>query len=186
MKKLIVIGNKPIDHDMSFIDEEFDYILRINRMINFGNTGNRIDGLFLGAYTDFKKVYKGGEYRQWFMSVKDIYLTDQIKRNFRNWNEFITKIQWDNAISWDFVKAKKELGCNATSSICTLWTILNDPGFTSEYEIWFTGLDIERGEMMKVGDPWKNTGHNNAGKGETDFLKNSINQGILKYLSDEN
>ena len=183
--KLIIIGNKPISHDMSFIDSEFDYILRVNRMLNFGNTGYRIDGLFLGAYRDFKTTYRGGEYREWYSSVKDIYMTPRIKKNFNNWSEYITKIQYDNIKLWDFQKAKKELDANLTSSICVIWSVLNDSEFTDNYEIWFTGLDIERSELMKTGNPWKDTGHKDAGEAETRYLKSCINSGILNYLSDE-
>ena len=136
-------------------------------------------------YNDFKTTYKGGIYREWYQSVKDIYVTPQIKEHFTDWPEYITKIQWDNIKTWDFFAVKRILGANVTSSICVIWSILHDPVFVDNYEIWFTGLDIEREEMMRVGDPWKNTKHKDAGKVESDFLRSSIESGILKYLNDE-
>lgn len=186
-EKLIIIGNKQINKDMSFIDDNFDYIFRVNRMLNFFNTGTRIDGLFLGAYWDFRNIYRGGIYRDWYKSAKDIYLTEQIRTNISNkWDQYITKIQWDNAKIFDFKKAKKELGANLTSTICVIWSVLQDPKFTEKYDIWFTGLDVyNRGKLLSTGEYWINTKHKDAGEVESNFLIQCMNEGKLNYLSGE-
>ena len=49
-KRLILVGNKPIYRTgLHTIVDSFDYVLRISRMNNLGNTGYRIDGIYLEA-----------------------------------------------------------------------------------------------------------------------------------------
>ena len=39
-------------------------------MTNLLTTGTRIDGVFIGAYDDFKYTYKGGEFKDYFKTAK--------------------------------------------------------------------------------------------------------------------
>lgn len=183
MEKLILIGNKPVTKDMSYIDNEFDYVLRVNRMLNLGNTGNRIDGVFLGAYYDFVNKFNGGPHRDKYKSIKDIYMTPEIKGSFYHYPLYITQEQWDNTKIYDFSIAKKNIGCNATSTVCMLYSLLHDDNIKSKYDIYLTGLDIEgRGKMMEEGLQWKYTGHKLVGDIEEQYIKKCINDKLIKFI----
>lgn len=47
MKKLLLIGNGPIENDITEKVNEFDYVVRINRMTNKDKTGDRADACYV-------------------------------------------------------------------------------------------------------------------------------------------
>ena len=51
MDKFIIVGNKLIDKDISQIVDSFDYVVRLNRMSNYGKTGHKTD-LWLADFHD--------------------------------------------------------------------------------------------------------------------------------------
>lgn len=180
---LIIIGNKPMKKDMSFIDSEFDYILRINKMCNLGDTGNRIDGVYLGLYSDFVHVHKGGKHKHLYRTAKDIYMLPLLKEFFWEYKEYITQEQYNNIKLVDFDAARVDLKCCATSTICMLWNILNNKEYTDNYKIHIAGIDIEgRDSLLQTGAEWKNTPHAHAGKKEEEYLNYCINNNLVAFV----
>lgn len=53
MKRLVIVGNKVIQKDISQIVDSFDVVVRLNRMNNFGMTGKRIDYLLVDPHRLF-------------------------------------------------------------------------------------------------------------------------------------
>ena len=49
-QRLILVGNKPFECDRSAEIDAMDFVVRVNRMNNFGLSGTRLDGYFLGLY----------------------------------------------------------------------------------------------------------------------------------------
>ena len=185
-KKLILIGNKPISKDMSFIDSEFDYILRVNKMCNLGTTGNRIDGVYLGLYSDFTLVHKGGKHKDLYKTAKDIYMLPLLWNFFFEYKEYMSTEQYKAIKFFDFDAARTSIGACATSTVCILWNLLNNKEITDNYEIYLTGIDIEgRDELLKNGNEWKDSLHANAGEAEERFIKDCINKGLVKYVNCE-
>jgi hypothetical protein len=186
-KKLLLIGNGPIPIDISDKVNQFDYILRVNRMTNIKTTGNRIDGVFIGAYNDFKYTYKGGEFKDYFKFAKDIFITEQLKLTFNNWNEFLTQEQWDNIQIMDFSNNMKNIGTRfPTTTLCVLNVLTSFPEWYENYEIWVAGITVNgRSELMYNGKPWIKTTHRFDGKLEEDFLKMLIAEGRIKRLIPE-
>lgn len=183
MKNLILIGNKPINKDMSFIDSNYDYVFRVNKMCNLGNTGYRIDGVYLGLYSDFIITHKGGKNKTYYKTAKDIYMLPILKKFFWEYKEYMSQEQYDNIKFLDFDAARINLKACLTSTVCVLWNILNDKNFINNYKIHLTGLDIEgREELLKNGDEWKNTAHANAGAIEEKYIKDCINNGLITYI----
>lgn len=45
--------------------------------------------LFIGAYDDFMYKYERGEFRDYFKTAKQVFLTEKLKRNFTSWKMFI-------------------------------------------------------------------------------------------------
>ena len=50
---MILVGNKVIDKDISGEIEQFDFIVRLNRMNNWGMTGTRTDLYFADIHGEF-------------------------------------------------------------------------------------------------------------------------------------
>lgn len=186
-KRLLLIGNGPIPLDISDKVNEFDYVLRINRMTNLTNTGKRIDGVFIGAYKDFRTIYKGGEFREYFKTAKQIFLTNNIQKKFDNWSEFLTKDQWDNVKIMDFKYNLEKVGTtHPTTTICVLNVLTSFPEWYDNYEIWICGITVEgREQLMSKGTPWAKTGHRFDGKKEEDFLKKLLDEGKINRLIPE-
>lgn len=186
-KKLLLIGNGPINIDISEKVNEFDYIFRVNRMTNLGTTGNRIDGLFIGAYKDFKYKYKGGEFREYIKTSKEIFLTKILKDKFDNWDEFLTQEQWDNVKIMSFEYNHQNIGIPfPTTTLCVLNVLTSFPEWYKNYEIWIAGITVEgREKLMSEGEPWSKTNHRFDGKKEEDFLKKLINENRIKRLIPE-
>lgn len=185
-QKLLLIGNKPLKNDYSFFDDEFDYIFRVNRMCNFGNTGKRIDGLFLGAYPDFTTVFKGGEFKEYYKTAKDIYMTPLLKKYFWEYKLYISEEQYKNIKFFNFDKGIKTLGGPITSTVNILFNLVEDNEINNKYDIYLTGLDIEnRNHLLSTGEPWKNTMHSIVGQIEEDFIKKIINDNKITFINCE-
>lgn len=56
-KKLLVVGNAPIDTDMSKELKDFDYIVRVNRMTNYERCKSKTDLLLLDIYVGSEWSY---------------------------------------------------------------------------------------------------------------------------------
>ena len=53
MKKLIVVGNKLMEQNLSDKIDKFDFVVRINRMNNYGNAGTKTDLLAVDPHNEF-------------------------------------------------------------------------------------------------------------------------------------
>ncbi len=188
MKKLLLIGNGPIPTDISDLVNSFDYVLRINRMNNLMTTNpSCIDGVFIGAYKDFRYEYKGGEFRDYFKTAGQIFLIPPMKKWFDNWSEFLTQEQWDNVQFMNFRYNRENIGTDfPTTTICVLNVLTSFPEWYENYEIWIAGITVEgREKLMATGEPWSKTNHRFDGKKEEDFLKRLLNEGKIKRLIPE-
>ena len=173
-KKLLLIGNGPIPIDISDNVNEFDYVLRINRMTNLPTTGDKIDGIFIGAYNDFFNIYKGGEFKEYFKKAKDIFLTQKLKERFEDkWKDYLTKEQWENLTLLSFKNNVGNVKANPiTTTIIVLDVLTTFPEWHENYEIWIAGITVEgRGQLMSTGEPWSKTLHKMQGYKEECFLK---------------
>lgn len=188
MKRLILIGNGPVPRDISEEIDSFDYVFRINRMCNLLLTcPDRIDGLFMATYDDFKNEYKGGVFKDYFKSAKQIFMTESMKRRFREWRDYITEEQYNGIQTFNFFfPLPFHLGPAPTTTIRVLNILVNDPKWYKEYEIWIAGITVDgRAELMRTGDPWKNTNHDRYGDYEERFLKKLVDDGKIKLLFPE-
>lgn len=191
MKRLILIGNKELSTDISPIINSFDYVFRVNRMNNFGYTGERIDGVFLGIYKDYINIYKGGPHVDKLKTAGQIFMTPLMKRysSLSDWTKWVTAKQYNNVGLFDFDKHRKNFN---HSAVCTSLRVLNhlisEEVWYSNYEIWFCGLDVEgRADLLMSGDPWKNTRHSlrAAAISEENWLLDKLRTGKLKRLGDD-
>jgi len=53
MKNLIVVGNKQMKQNLSEKIDKFDFVIRINRMNNYGNAGIKTDLLAVDPHNEF-------------------------------------------------------------------------------------------------------------------------------------
>lgn len=185
-KKLLLIGNAPIPIDIADKVNQFDYVLRINRMTNLNNTGKRIDGVFIAAYEDWRNVYHGGENKEYYKQASDIWLTPEIKHNFHDWKEYFTEKQWSNPILISFANNSNidHVNCTIiTTTIRVLDVLVHTKSITDIYDIWIAGITIEgRGKMMETGSAWIDTAHRYMGYAEEKYLKRLVTEGKVKRL----
>ena len=188
-KRLLLIGNAPIPVDISKEVNTFDYVFRINRMNNLPTTGYRVDGVFIAAHNDWRNVYKGGEYKDYYKRAKDVFVTPEIKATLHDWAEYLTLEQWQNIKLMDFTQNHLPDHVNTpiiTTTIRVLDVLTSAKNITDNYEIWIAGFTVDgRGKMMEKGDAWINTEHRWMGHREEDFLKRLIAQGRVQRLIPE-
>lgn len=189
MKKLLLIGNAPINVDIADMVNAFDYVLRINRMNNLHNTGERIDGVFVAAYNDWRNVYKGGENKEYYKKASHIWVTPEIYESLTEWNEYFTEEQWRNPVVITFNKNHETHRANCpilTTTIRVLDVLVNTPSITNEYEIWIAGVTVNgRGVLFEKGEAWRNTEHRWMGHAEEKYLKRLLSEDRIKRLIPE-
>lgn len=183
IQRLILIGNKPLRENHLWIDTEYDKIFRINKMDNLGNSGERIDALYLGAYPDFTAA-KGGKHRARYREARSICMLPIPHRFFWDWSDYITREQFERIQLIDFTEARCFFKAATTSTINILWLLLNGKfAEFKDYEITLAGVDVEgRAELLRTGEPWRDNEHSKAGATEERWLKELISTGRIKYL----
>jgi len=200
MKKLIIVGNKkeppkynnqliPIDIYKNAIDS-FDFVCRINRMMNYDlTTGTKTDGLYLGGWKDFVEQYHGGEHKDIIRTIPTIFIYGWCWAGYfkNHWKEFITQEQKDNIIWCDFDLGKIRMNYQHPCSVISMIDYFcNTPIWYNNYEIYFTGIDVNnRGEILKNGEFWKNTLHAAGGDIEEAYIRKLMEEGKLKWLEQE-
>lgn len=182
-KKLLLIGNKPIEEDVSEKVDSFDFVVRVNRMTNVPNTGRKIDGYYLGMWRDFREQYHGGEHRDIMKEAKVVFCHPRVYENRVNIFEYITKEQYMTAEIINVNASRIGIGTQyPTSTISVLWYLVNSH-WAYEYDIYIFGIDIEgRDELFRSNAEWNTTTHVNAGGDEAEYMKRLIAEGKIKVL----
>lgn len=191
MKKLIIVGNKVIDKDISKEVESFDMIVRLNRMNNWGNTGTRTDLLLVDPHKVFFKLLT--QPYEKYKSAKQILLNTAhiggvgklLSKNI------VTLHQIKNAIRINIVNEKKAMQHIITKNgqnyinFSNFFVIVNYciKTYSPEYQIWITGVDIKgRGEMFKTNNIWANI-HGQAGDYEESILSKWLAEEKIHFLN---
>ena len=188
-KKFLLLGNAPIPVDISDKVNSFNYVLRVNRMNNLNNTGNRIDGVFVAAYHTWREVYKGGENKDYYKQAKQLWITPELKNNFPDWNKYFTQEQWERPVIISF-NSNSEPGHIpfpiVTTTIRILDVLISSPNIINNFEIWIAGITIEgRGKMFQVDEAWSTTEHRYLGYAEERYLKKLVEENKVKRLIPE-
>lgn len=190
MKKLLLVGNRIIDKDLSdMIDGKFDAVFRINRMNNFGKTGTQLDYVFISQVRSFFTKFKCGDFKEQYKKAKIVFCNiDGMKDNYL-FKKYVvlTDEQFVNLQCINVAETAKNI-CNGlhwpTSTIEVLDWILHAPMF-NDYQIWICGIDVEgRGELFKTTYPWKGTCHEKCGMYEEQYLKRLINDKKIFVLDE--
>ena len=185
-KKLILVGNKPFANDsLAAVIDGYDFVVRVNRMTNFGASGVKTDGVFLGMYSDFINQYDGGEHKDVFRLASQIFAVQMVKNDDKVL-DYITSAQREGleVVSHFYALCDVNVG-SITSAVLMLHHLLRSH-WADEYEITVTGLDIDgRGELMRTGDEWKNNEHGQMGDREEAWLKGLVESGLILYLPND-
>lgn len=184
MKSLIIIGNKPdipwderynpISYDYKNAINSMDYVCRINRMNNYGLTGTKTDGLYIGGWKDYIYTYKGGDNVGLIPDIKDIFMV-KIAWNlyFKNvYQQFITEEQKNNITFCNFDEGRIRMNYQHPCSVISMIDyFVNTPKWADSYKIYFTGIDVyNRAEVLATGEPWSKNLHKIGGAKERDYL----------------
>lgn len=207
--KILIIGNKEVDFPISdeklkFINS-FDIIVRVNRMNNFFETGQRVDWWWLDhnikkfkfdskIVTEVKRIIlNAATVRVFGLSETkndelDIVKLKKLFPNLQYNCEIIKNPNYDNCNICERNKywvVSKELKTIPTTFIICVSHIVDE--YADTYDIYFTCTDLEgRSELYKTNKNWSTSWHRNVGKYEEDYLKLMIKKGKIKYLEIEN
>lgn len=192
MKKLIVVGNKPIEQDLSKEIDNFDFVIRVNRMNNYGNTGSKTDFLAVDPHNEFfelvqKPFDKFNNAKKLIINTfffspkaaamllqKGIFkrqqLSEAIKICFQDYRRNLV----ERYVGYD------DNSINFTNFFIMLCYAIEF--YSKDYQIWFTGIDVNgRGDMMKTNDIWIEN-HSHAGEIEERLLKEFIDNNTIHQL----
>lgn len=199
MKNLIIVGNKvnpswdpkfsPNKEKYIQAIDSMDYVCRVNRMNNYGDTGTKTDGLYIGAWKDYIYDYKGGEHVNLIPSIKDIFMVRIAWQVYFKdvYKKFITEKQKDNLIFCNFNEGRERMKYqHPCSTVSMIDYFCNTSKWCDNYNIYCTGIDVyDREHVLATGEPWANNAHKGGGAQERDYILKLIDQGKLKMLESE-
>ena len=212
-KKILLFGNKQIDNvDKEMIDiiNSFDIIVRVNKMDNLIETGNRVDWWWFDFciirenFTAINYLSNVTKVMTSWKSIRVLKLFYKlIKNNIEENKLSILKIFFPKlSDNCNVITNKKYQSCSIcernkywnidtktktipTTFIIALSHLINE--YSDEYDIYITCTDLEgRGELYKTNPIWSNSWHCNVGQYEEDYIKLMMKEGKIKYLDVEN
>ena len=202
--RAILIGNKVLDYTLTdkqlkFINES-DVIIRVNRLNNIHQTGNRIDVWWVDICRDFFNLFDKSID---VSNVKDVYLNKygsycldhypHFKAAFVNTfngilnrqavihkSGYVSHYELLNHPKWWPLDNLQENKTAATTTIICLSYMIE---IYKDYDFYVFGMDIDnRGQLFKELSMWKNSWHANAGEYEERYLKELLAAGKIKDL----
>lgn len=184
-KRLILVGNKPVYRTgLHMIVDSFDYVLRVSRMNNLGDTGYRIDGIYLEANNIYKTVFEGGENKNEIQKASNIFMHRYWYEQFQEWELYLTRQQYDTVEIIDHEAAIQDIGFERPTSTVLMLAYLLNSSWNDRYHIHITGIDVaNRAELIDGNPLWSY--HNGAGIYEEKYLKNLIRNGVITRIEDE-
>ena len=194
-KKILIIGNKPIQHlseEKTMFINSFDIIIRVNGMNNLNETGGRVDWWWLNVWNwdVLKANINDRDYSPVQVLLIDKhseYLTNKknVFNNLPKLNKNILKYNTKWA-SGDYFQ--KNNIWNPNEEDCTIPTtdVICVSYLTSKFsdtKLYLTCLDIEEREtLFKTHSNWKGTWHENVGRLECNYLKELIKNKKIEYV----
>lgn len=212
-KRLLLFGNKHINSSIPprKINEinSFDIIMRINKMDNIIETGERVDWWWFDhCIRYYANKFTTRNYLKYVTKVMTNWTSisllglnnpDSTEENkLTQLRVFFPELPDD----CDVIKNKNYWNCSIcernkywnidtknktvpTTFIIALSHLIDE--YFDEYDIYITCTDIEgRDKLYKSGGEWSGTWHYNVGQHEEDYIKLMINEGKIKYLDIEN
>lgn len=185
--RLIVIGNKIIDKDISNKVESFDFIVRFNRMSNWGMTGTRTDLLLVDPHKNFFKLLEKPYDK--YLGAKQLL----VNTNFTNAKTIAKMLSMGLFSIEQLSKSKKLHVQNYEKSLpesdngkikltnfylMVKWVIEK---YSKDYEIWVTGADIGGREKFLATEQGYE-GHRLAASVEEIELAKMLDSGEFKFL----
>lgn len=193
-KELILVGNKPDIVNISSLVDSHDYVLRVNRMQNYGLSGTRIDGLYICAWREYLQLSTKETYER-TLKAKRIFIEPRhIKFLDMHWKEICSFEQYNHVglfhfenRGFDRVIENRQPNQVPTSTFKLLDYLLNTPQWMDNYNITITGIDINnRSDLLMNGANWIHTTHKTVGQAEADFIKKQVKLGNIKYMNSGN
>lgn len=181
-KKLLLIGNKPMDENYSNIIKEYDFVVRINRMTNFEQTLGKCDLWLADIHTCALPLFKK-ENSEKFINSREAIVFNHSKETSNsflseiNYTGNITYINFDDIPITKYINVYKydENGMRITNAIWMLIYCLEN--FLSEYEIYILGI----ANRLFLNNPIHKM-HKNIYKAEDYFINDLIDRKIIKCI----
>lgn len=186
-KKLLLIGNKPINENYSDIIKEYDFVVRVNRMTNFEQTSGKCDLWLADVHKNALELFKQ-ENLEKFISSKNAIIFNHSKETANmflseiNYTGNITYINFDDmpinkyisVYDYDFNK-----GMRITNVIWMLIYCLEK--FSNDYEIHTLGVS----NRLFLNNPI-HSAHNKIYKAEDYFVNSLADKQIIKCIDGYN
>lgn len=144
MKKLLLIGNKPLDKDYSSIINTYDKVARVNRMLNYNMCSGKTDLWLVDVFKGSESLYDA-EIADKFKNAKEGIVFESSRVNCLPYLQKIgfkgqiTTIPFDDNSIRNFIPAYHwDMGRRVTNTIRLLIYCLTH--FSKEYEIHTLGI----------------------------------------------
>lgn len=177
-KTLVLVGNMPVSS--SEVDS-FDYVIRLNHMSNYKETGTKTSGIYLEANSHFKATEDPPSFKDKAKGAISIFMKPYWLENFSEWAQYLTPKQYFGVELID-----EEILCQIighprpTSGVLILAHLLNSQ-WINEYDIYIIGFELKNRVRMIDKDPYW-AWHHGAGEAESAYLNNCIKSGLIKVL----
>ena len=172
--------------------DKFDFVVRVNRMNNYGNTGTKTDLLAVDPHSEFFELVEKpfGKYNDAKRLVVNTFFFSPKSASMLLQKGIFKQQQLANAIKLCFQDYRRGLveryvgnddgSINFTNFFITLCYAIDS--YSNDYQIWFTGVDVNgRGNMMKTNSTWTKN-HSCAGEAEEKLLNQFIGDNIIHQL----
>jgi hypothetical protein len=212
-KRMIIFGNKIPEKELTkeqigYINSS-DVIVRVNRMNNIHQTGERVDWWhpdicngWLNFINDDEKI-KDINFNQIskiflnYKSYKRLLIDNEMRKLFA---DRIFKMDYRelknskfDPMMWRYLRLKHQnkyweikpgQKVIPTTTICLLSHFVEK--FSSDYDIYIFGIDVENiGNLFHSNPIWKDTWHHDAGFLEEKYLKDLISKGKIRELKED-
>lgn len=144
MKKLLLIGNKPLCGDFENVIKDYDMIVRVNRMMNYHECTGKTDLWLADIHSSAEKLFNIEEKEKFLKAKKSLIFNHSLDAA----THFLDSIGYDGermSIGFDDLDIKKyipsykhEYGLRVTNSIWMLIYCLEH--FSHDYEIHTLGI----------------------------------------------
>lgn len=185
-KKLIIVGNKKISKNISNYVDNFDCVVRLNRMQNYRLSGTKTDLLLADIHYQFidltRKPYDK------YLNSKKLLLNNHSEKctAYAVQKGIFTQEQINDAIPFSIHDEAEKITSKKfpTNLLILTHYILNN--YINEYEIWLTCCDVyNRKEFMDKDPNYQNSWHRDIGGLEQDKFIEWIDNGLLHYINYE-
>lgn len=185
-KKLLIIGNKPLDKDYSGIIGDFDLVMRINRMLNYEKSRGKTDLWLSDVFESSEKLYDSEDQGKFLASSSAICFS----HDSDNARKYLGKIGYEGNVTivdFDSIPIRKYIpmhhfgkyGLRVTNVVWMLIYCLEK--YYPLYDIHTLGI----GRRDFLSDSCAHSCHCSIYMAENKLISSLIGEGVITVIDDD-